>query len=357
MPDIVSDRIRDYVILVHLSACLRCLASTLEDHENIDEDDSWIAGGPPPIEPVRSPEVAIRRTKHVQAEIWRCELLAGMLGSADLKRPILVTLVECSEAICQADVPAEFALCNENGDEAILICSEAICRAWELCHADVSRCSALCSVEARILFSEGPRAEDVKDALGFDIDGFNLNTIPVIELADLAKRWHGSSAAVDSPGVTLSDRARTANLRSTGNGVGTVKFDVALSFPGEHRDYVADVAEGLRKHLGVNSVFYDQWYEALLARPNLDLVLQDIYRNSELVVVFCCEEYATKEWCGLEWRAIRELIKMRQYERVMPMRFDDTVMEGLFSIDGFIDLKQRSPLQVARLIMERLRAG
>jgi hypothetical protein len=37
-----------------------------------------------------------------------------------------------------------------------------------------------------------------------------------------------------------------------------MRFKVALSFPGEHRDYVADVAEEVKKRLGRGAVFYDK---------------------------------------------------------------------------------------------------
>jgi len=92
-----------------------------------------------------------------------------------------------------------------------------------------------------------------------------------------------------------------------------VVFRVALSFPGEHRDYINNVAIQLRDTLGNDSVFYDNFYQSELARPNLDILLQTIYhKNSDLIVVFLCEDYANKEWCGLEWRALRDLIKKKK---------------------------------------------
>ena len=44
------------------------------------------------------------------------------------------------------------------------------------------------------------------------------------------------------------------------------RFKVALSFPGEQRNYVLQVAELLASELGKNKVFYDAWYKAELAR-------------------------------------------------------------------------------------------
>jgi len=73
-----------------------------------------------------------------------------------------------------------------------------------------------------------------------------------------------------------------------------------------------------------------------------------------MIVVFLCAEYADKQWCGLEWRAIRDIIKSKENERIMFVRFDDANVEGVFSIDGYIDANKFTPAQVADFIMERL---
>ncbi|MGI0486048.1 SUMF1/EgtB/PvdO family nonheme iron enzyme [Pantanalinema rosaneae CENA516] len=133
------------------------------------------------------------------------------------------------------------------------------------------------------------------------------------------------------------------------------RFDVALSFPGEYRGFIQVVAETLIQHLHQQQVFYDKWYEPELARPNLDTYLQAIYHDdAELIVVFLCAAYEQKEWCGLEWRAIRNLIKQKQDEAIMLIRFDQTVIPGLFSIDGYIDATNRKPEEIATLILQRL---
>ncbi len=90
MIDSFPNKIKDYIVLIYLSACLRNLTGMLEDHDNIDEDDSWIKNGLPPNALIRLPEIAIKRTKHIQNEIWRCELLSSMLSSSEFKRPILI---------------------------------------------------------------------------------------------------------------------------------------------------------------------------------------------------------------------------------------------------------------------------
>jgi len=132
------------------------------------------------------------------------------------------------------------------------------------------------------------------------------------------------------------------------------RFRVALSFPGEQRRFVKDVADFLAEKLGRKSVFYDKYYESELARPDLDVYLQQIYnRDSELVVIFLCAEYEKKEWCGLEWRAIRELIKHKRGHEIMPIRFDQTEIPGLFSTDGYVSVDGRTPQEIGELILQR----
>jgi hypothetical protein len=56
------------------------------------------------------------------------------------------------------------------------------------------------------------------------------------------------------------------------------RFDIALSFPGEHRDFVKQVASHLASTFGKDRVLYDKYYEAEFARPNLDVYLPELYR-------------------------------------------------------------------------------
>ncbi len=137
------------------------------------------------------------------------------------------------------------------------------------------------------------------------------------------------------------------------------RFRVALSFPGERRGFVEQVADYLSQALGRDRILYDAWYEAEFARPDLDTYLQALYRDqSDLICVFLCADYERKDWCGLEWRAVRDLIKRRQGSAVMPLRFDMTEIPGLFSTDGYVWLGDgRDPAEVATLILERWQLG
>jgi hypothetical protein len=163
-----------------------------------------------------------------------------------------------------------------------------------------------------------------------------------------ATKSGGESPKVDS--ATESISASNGELDFTSR-----KFRVALSFPGEKRDYVEAVAKTLSLSLGAGDVFYDLWFQAHLARPNLDLVLQDLYLNrSELVVVFLCRAYEQKDWPWIEWKAIRQLLKQRKDDSIMFIRFDDAPIPGTFPTDGFIDASSYAPDQTAAFVLERI---
>jgi tetratricopeptide (TPR) repeat protein len=136
------------------------------------------------------------------------------------------------------------------------------------------------------------------------------------------------------------------------------RFRVALSFPGEHRARVEKIAEALAARLGRDKVLYDKWYAAEFARADLDLYLTALYHDeSDLIVFFLCKEYNAKEWCGLEWRAGRDLLKHKEHSRLMFLRLDDADVPGLYSIDGYLDISTMADGEVAGEILKRLGEG
>ncbi len=132
-------------------------------------------------------------------------------------------------------------------------------------------------------------------------------------------------------------------------------FDVSFTFAGESRDIVEQVVIEVEKLRDKDSIFYDNNYVGQLARPSLDTLLQDIYRNrSRFIVVFLCEKYQEKKWCGLEFRAVREMIMDKEIQRIMYVRLDSGHVDGVFNTDGYIDGTKYSPQQIAGFINERL---
>lgn len=118
------------------------------------------------------------------------------------------------------------------------------------------------------------------------------------------------------------------------------RFKIALSFSGKNRDIVQNIAESLAEIYDKSSILYDMFHRAEFARPNLDLHLQNLYKNeSELIVVFICDTYNEREWCGIEWRAIRELLNNKTNDdRIMFVKCGEGSVDGVFgTLDGYID--------------------
>lgn len=160
-----------------------------------------------------------------------------------------------------------------------------------------------------------------------------------------------SLSAIDQ----LVNAGSVSSTKKPPSRIDSMRFRVALSFPGEHRAYVEEVALLLREKIGTDGVFYDNFYQPHLARPNLDTLLQRIYHdNSDLVVIFLCADYERKQWCGLEWRAIRDLIKQTEDDKLMFLRFDDASISGLFGIDGYIDVSKLQPIETVKAILDRI---
>ena len=137
------------------------------------------------------------------------------------------------------------------------------------------------------------------------------------------------------------------------------RFDIALSFPGEpHRPYVAEVAAHLAKEFGEDRILYDKYHDAEFARSDLITYLPELYRTeSELIVIFLCQEYPTKSWCKREWRHINQLIDTADADRIMFLSFGnpgDLSSIGILSGDGYIDLSELPAQTAAEKIIKRL---
>jgi len=188
---------------------------------------------------------------------------------------------------------------------------------------------------------------DALEHMTFELDIGKLElyrTHWAVKQVNLPKELHAH-------GITLPP-----SLRDVTNAVdvSTHTFDVALSFPGEVRPLVEKIAHELERRLGPNTYFYDNNYVSQLAQPSLDLLLQGIYRRAKLDVVFLSADYQKKNWCGIEFRAVREIMFNRENSRVMFVKTDDGPVEGVTSTDGYIDARNFEPAAVADFICERV---
>ena len=133
------------------------------------------------------------------------------------------------------------------------------------------------------------------------------------------------------------------------------RFRIAFSFAGEKRNFVEGMAQILASYFKQEFILYDKFHEAELARSDLAFYLPKLYEDeSDLVVGVFCPDYTNKEWCGLEWNAIFGLLKRKNAQAVMLMRFGHVEPEGLHGLAGFIDLDDMQPILGVSRILERL---
>ena len=133
------------------------------------------------------------------------------------------------------------------------------------------------------------------------------------------------------------------------------KYHVALSFAGEDRAFVDQVARRLKDEYGL-SVFYDRFEEVTLLGKDLYEHLSEVYRKSALYcAVFISQHYAAKAWPRLERRNAQSRDLINEDEYILPFRFDDTEIPGLRDAVGYIALAHRSPEEIGDLIAEKIR--
>ncbi len=132
-----------------------------------------------------------------------------------------------------------------------------------------------------------------------------------------------------------------------------MQYDIALSFAGEDRKYVDQVASYLRR-AGVE-VFYDRYEQVDLWGKNLYEHLSDVYQNkARYTVMFVSRHYAEKLWTRHERRSAQARAFQESLEYILPARFDDSEVPGLLETVGYLDLRHLSPKQLAEAICEKL---
>lgn len=131
-----------------------------------------------------------------------------------------------------------------------------------------------------------------------------------------------------------------------------LKYDVAVSFAGERRDYVERVIQGLEIK-GV-SVYYDKSSEIDMWGEDLAAYFDEVYRHkASKCLMFISNEYVNKAWPSHERRsALAHAIRERGY--ILPVRFDDTDVPGLPETIYFLDAREKSPEQIADAVIKKL---
>ncbi len=131
------------------------------------------------------------------------------------------------------------------------------------------------------------------------------------------------------------------------------QYEVALSFAGEQREYVEEVARVLQNR-GV-SVFYDGFATVQLWGKNLAEEFQDVFENrADYVVMFISEAYVERVWPRYERQSSLSRAVQNKGEYILPVRFDDTLVPGLPTAIKYEQACDHTPAELAAMIAEKL---
>ena len=173
------------------------------------------------------------------------------------------------------------------------------------------------------------------------------------KLVELFDRYLKNDGFEMRPTGNISGRTIYKVMSIVGAGGLGVAYEVVLSFAGEDRSYVEQVAELLRAN--DVSLFYDDYEEATLWGKDLNEHLHKVYSGSaRYCVMFISNYYADKVWPTVERRSAFEKAVEAKEEYILPARFDDTPIPGLRRTVKFVDLRTKTPEELAALILKKL---
>jgi hypothetical protein len=130
-------------------------------------------------------------------------------------------------------------------------------------------------------------------------------------------------------------------------------YEIALSFAGEDRAYVEEVAR--RLHDAGVEVFYDGYEQVTLWGKDLVEHLDLVFRGqARYCVMFISADYAQKKWPTQERRSALARALSERTEYILPARFDDSELPGLRPPVGYVDLRTTTPPQLVEMILTKL---
>lgn len=131
------------------------------------------------------------------------------------------------------------------------------------------------------------------------------------------------------------------------------KYDIAVSFAGEDRDFVEKIVVALRLK-GVN-VFYDELEKHILWGKNLYEYLAKVYKQqAKYCIVFVSKHYVKKNWTKHELKNAQSRAFKQNEEYILPIKIDNTNLPGLPDTIGYLDSKTISKEEIINIILKKL---
>lgn len=132
-----------------------------------------------------------------------------------------------------------------------------------------------------------------------------------------------------------------------------LKYEVAISFAGEDREYVDRFARAL-KNLGVLT-FYDKDKEVELWGKELIEHLTNLYEHqAQYCIIFISLYYKMKFWTNTEFNAALKKAAQQDKVYILPVKLDGTELDGLPKTIGFLNGKKNTPEELAKKVFYKL---
>jgi hypothetical protein len=113
-------------------------------------------------------------------------------------------------------------------------------------------------------------------------------------------------------------------------------YDVAVSFAGEDRPFVAKVVELLKQ--AQIKVFYDLDEQAAMWGENLVDFLDGVYQHrARFAIVFVSRHYVEKAWPNHERQSAQARALIERSAYLLPVRLDDSSLSGLRPSISYLD--------------------
>ena len=131
------------------------------------------------------------------------------------------------------------------------------------------------------------------------------------------------------------------------------EYDLALSFAGEERSIAKKIADELTKQH--YKVFYDEYEQATLWGKDLYTHLNDVYKlRAKYCLMIISKNYAEKVWTTHERKAAQAKAFRNNQEYILPLRVDETEIDGLNETVGYIDLEKVGIEKAIDLLKQKL---
>jgi len=132
------------------------------------------------------------------------------------------------------------------------------------------------------------------------------------------------------------------------------KYDVAISFAGSDRE-LARVIVSIAEANGLR-VFLDEQHLWESWGKNLNEYLGEIYdHQSQFCLILISKDYCEKAYTNLERRRALDRALESGVEYILPVRVDDSWLEGLPRSTAYLDLRTMTSIQVGELLVQKVK--